>query len=154
MAKMVKVDERAYGPGPREDIKTLLAVPGDEIPEDQAKRLGIKAVPPGHRGERDVDGVRSIGGGWFELPNGERVQGEEAARQRLRALRASQAEVTNSPGDFAAGAEGGFAGINRPAGEDLPRAVGTSDASVEAAPADVQSEDDEPPAPRKSGKKS
>lgn len=139
MAKMVKVDERAYGPGPRDDIQTLVAVPGDEISEAEAERLGVRTVVPGRQRDRDADGVREIGGGWFELPNGERVQGEDAARERLRALRASQDEVTNHPSDFTAGAVAGLSGVNRPAG-DTNRGAGTAGSSGDADQGDQDTE--------------
>jgi hypothetical protein len=119
MAKMVKVDERVYGPGPRDDIEVLVAVPGDEITEEEAERLGVnKAVASDTRrsGEADADGVRHVGGGWYELPDGERIRGEDAARERLEALRLSQEEATINPDDPASGAEPGTSGADKPAG--------------------------------------
>ncbi len=118
MGKMVKVDERVYGPGPRDDIEVLVAVPGDEIPEEEAKRLGVNtAVPPEHKRGGDEDGIKSVGAGWYELPNGERVRGRDAAKERFAALQASQEEVTNNPPDIPAGADPPRSGANKPAGE-------------------------------------
>lgn len=128
MTKMVRVQERVYGPGPRDDIEVLVAVSGDEIPEDQARSLGVaKAVDPDTRraGDPDTDGAKALGGGWYELPDGERVKGARAARERLVALRLSQEEATNAPddpahpaaGNTATGQAGSAAPSGTPAGE-------------------------------------
>lgn len=37
----------------------------------------------------DLDGLKKLGGGYYELPNGEKVKGKENALEALKALNAS-----------------------------------------------------------------
>ena len=55
-------------------ISRAVAVEGDSVPD------GIVPVP-----DRGV--ITSVGGGWYVLPNGDRVRGRDAAEQALAALR-------------------------------------------------------------------
>lgn len=45
-------------------------------PENRAR------AAPSNRA-RDAPAIKSVGGGWYELPSGERVRGREAAEARL-----------------------------------------------------------------------
>ncbi len=60
----------------------------------------------------DVEGLKKLGGGYYELPNGEKVRGKEKAIEALKALEAgdddgNQSENGDAAGDGAGNAGGG-----------------------------------------------
>ena len=153
MARVIRVDRDIYRPGPRADIRLLVARAGKDVPTSRLRDLGLlddngKLLPdvdgviqprsvaaeagtsgivkrepaapkpqpapatkaavstitradapsvkvgtaePARPSDAEaLDGIRHVGGGWYELPNGERVQGEDAAREWLRQAQAGE----------------------------------------------------------------
>lgn len=57
--------------------------------EQVARREAVQAK---RRENSDEDGLNHVGAGWYELPNGERVRGKEAAQEALAALEAGMGD--------------------------------------------------------------
>lgn len=90
---MVRADRSVWGAGPREDIQVLLVAEGAEVSEARAEALGLtRAVPPEHQRGPDPEGVTHLGAGWYQLPDGTRVQGRKKAAEAMARLRRADDE--------------------------------------------------------------
>ncbi|ELK38878.1 hypothetical protein D478_27374 [Brevibacillus agri BAB-2500] len=74
----------------------LLIKSGDvfEADDERAEQLKEKQVigkevQEQQEDDPDLDGLKKLGGGYYELPNGEKVKGKENALEALKALSAA-----------------------------------------------------------------
>lgn len=75
------------------EIKTVVLVKGDErvIVNAGAQEVTYKAEGWLEEGDEGIiEGTKHVGGGWYELPNGTRIQGKAAAEEALAALNANE----------------------------------------------------------------
>lgn len=73
------------------EIKTVALVKGDERVIVNAGTQEAVYRADGWLNEGDegiVEGTKHVGGGWYELPNGTRIQGKAAAEKALADLNA------------------------------------------------------------------
>lgn len=68
--------------GDHVDVDMLVA---DRLLDQEGWLLAASHIGDGHR---VVDGATHVGGGWYELPDGTRVQGRDAAEEALAAVAA------------------------------------------------------------------
>jgi hypothetical protein len=75
------------------ELKTVVLIKGEERVIVNAGDQEHEYMSEGwlHEGDEGiVEGTKHVGGGWYELPNGTRIQGKAAAEEALAALNVSK----------------------------------------------------------------